>query len=204
MIKAIIYDADGMVITPPMMFSEYLGSLQKIPTDSVIYFFTHEFKQCLLGQLDLKVALEPYVSKWNWDKGVEALIKLWHEYENCPNQEVLASVMKLRKRGVICVLATNQDIYRTQYMDSEMGINKYFDMVFVSCELGLLKPEAEFLEKVYRDLQTMGVKDKNEVQYWDDREKYVGQAKLFGFQGHIYSSIENYLNNVSTSTDNRA
>jgi putative hydrolase of the HAD superfamily len=204
MTKAIIFDADGMVIIPPMMFSEYLISLQQVPAEIVNEFFTHEFKQCLLGQLDLKVALQPYLSKWNWDRGIEALIKLWHEYENCPNQVVLESVMKLRKRGIICVLATNQDKYRTQYLESEMGINKYFDKVFVSCELGLLKPDKEFLEKVYIDLQKLGIKDKNEVQYWDDREKYVSEANLFGFQGQIYTSVENYLDNISISTDNRA
>jgi putative hydrolase of the HAD superfamily len=192
MSKAIIYDADGMVILPPKMFSEHLAALQKVSQDVVDEFFIKDFKPCLLGQADLKENLKPYIKKWHWDKSVDDLLSLWFSYENVVNIPLLDNIHQLRGQGVMCVLATNQEKYRYGYMTRRMQIQQHFDAIYVSCDLGSLKPEVEFFDTLFADLQTKGITEKSDILFWDDRSIYVDAASYYGFDAHQYVSYPMY------------
>lgn len=194
MIKAIIYDADGMVVIPPKMFSEYFCDLQHLSPDLVIPFFTHEFKDCLRGQRDLKTALKPYLLKWRWTKSIDDLLKLWFDYENCLNQPLLDSLHTLRQPSLICVLATNQEKYRLEYLRQQIHLADYFHHLYCSCEIGHLKPTSEFFDFVIKDLNL----PKNEIMFWDDRLSYVQAAQEYGFISHQYRSFDQYQQIIKT------
>ena len=67
MIKAIICDVDGMLMTGEM-FSTYLARKYGITKEKTDAFFMGEFQDCLIGKSDLKKILLKYISTWEWKK----------------------------------------------------------------------------------------------------------------------------------------
>ncbi len=65
MIKAIIFDADGMIVHGDR-FSGRLAGEFNIPLDTTKLFFKDAFPDCLIGKADLKEELEKYMKQWNY------------------------------------------------------------------------------------------------------------------------------------------
>lgn len=193
MIKAIIFDTDGMVINREMYFSQRFSQEFGVPTEKVLPFFKNEFQLCLVGKADLKQELTKYLNQWNWQKSVDNLLSYWFEHESNLNKKVLGSVKTLRGKGVHCYLDTNNEKYRVQYLFENLGLKKFFDGAFSSDELGFLKPQLGFWSAIH---ERLGKPDKSEVLVWDDDKENVESAKKFGFQSELYSGFDVYENRM--------
>ena len=146
---------------------------------------------------DVKKELKKYLKKWKLTKPIDELLEEWFKFENKIDKKLLKIVKKLQDKRIKCILATNQEKYRTEYMLKNMGFDKIFDKVFSSAHIGYRKPEQEFYQFIYSDLKKeMKKLKKDEILYWDDRKKNVEGAKKFGFNSRIYTnlkSLKNYL-----------
>ncbi len=154
MIKAIIFDSDGM-LTLDTRFSSVYANEYGISVDEMTPFFVGPFKDCLVGKADLKEELQKgWLAKWGWDKSADELLKYWFSVGSAPDPAILATILELRDRGIICVLATNQEKYRTDHMLKEFGYAEVFDKVFSSAYVGHKKPSREFFDEVMSYLQS--------------------------------------------------
>ena len=189
MIKVIIFDADGMIINRPCRFSERLSKDYEVNREVVNSFFENEFQAVEIGKADLKEELEKVISKWNWKKSIDDLLRYWFETEHYLDARLVASVKNLKNRGLKCYLATNQEKYRVKYMRREMGLAELFDEVFVSCEIGYMKPSMQYWNSVN---ESLGNLNKNEVLVWDDEPRAVSGAKDFGLNAELYTNFEDY------------
>lgn len=194
--KAVIFDADGMVITNTTRFSDRFSQEFGVDYAAMLPFFEGEFKQCLIGQADLKVVLKPYLAKWNWDKPIEELLEYWFSSEHNIDKQVTNFVQKLRNQGIACYLGTNQEKYRIEYMKKKMGFSEIFDGIFSSADIGYKKPHPEFFEYIFEKLSPI---KKKEVWFWDDTQENVEGAKEFGFTADLYTDFTTFKNKVSTS-----
>lgn len=188
MIKAVIFDADGVLING-VEFSVFLNRDYGISTDKTLPFFNGIFKDCLLGKADLKIVIEPYLKEWGWNKSVDEFLEYWFKSEHNIDEKLVEYIQNLRKKGIKCYLATNQEKYRVQYMLNKMGFAQCFDRVYASCQIGYKKPSMEFYSKVIEDL---GMIDKQSILFWDDTKAHVDSAKDFGINGEIYSGFKDY------------
>jgi putative hydrolase of the HAD superfamily len=187
MIKAILFDADGMVIIT-QMFSVQFCQEFKINYGKILPFFEDEFQPCLVGKADLKKKIKPWLKKWNWQKSVDEFLEYWFKAEHHFDERVVELIKKLREAGIKCHLTTNQEKYRTEYMRQQMGFGEIFDTVFSSAEIGFKKPQKEYFAHV---LKKIGLR-KSEIQFWDDKEKNVEAAAAFGFDARIYKNFEEF------------
>ncbi len=186
MIKVIIFDADGVLVNG-VRFSDALEKDYGISLETTLPFFTGPFQECLIGNLDLKEAVEPYLESWGWSNGVDAFLEYWFSVEHTLNEELIEYIQVLREKGVLCFLGTNNEKYRFQYMLEKMGFADSFDRTYASAHLGFKKPDHEFFKRIYNDLNNI---NKSEILFLDDDTDNVKSAKEFGINAEIYNSVD--------------
>lgn len=189
MIKVIIFDADGMLLSQERP-SIFLPKDYGISTEQLNPFFNGPFQDCLIGKADLKEVILPYLTAWNWSEGLESFLKLWFTREVRMNTELSKYISELRAQGIVCILATNQEKYRFQYMLEDLGFAKIFNRTYASSNVGYKKPKSEFFQKIMEDLGNI---NKEEILFWDDREENVQGAKDFGFNSELYTTFDNFI-----------
>jgi putative hydrolase of the HAD superfamily len=182
--KTFVFDADG-VICVGGNFSISFAREHRIPHERLTPFFTGPFAECVLGRRDLKEVLPPYAVEWGWPGSVEDLLALWFQREHVISAKALECVRSLRKKGHVCVLGTNQEKYRANYLRREMRLAEEFDQIFASCELGVAKPSAEFFSRIQEHLKITA----EDLCLIDDSERNVAAAKIAGWRSVWYRGL---------------
>ena len=190
-IKAVIFDADGVLVFP-WRFAEHLSGELGITQEATRAFFEGKFTSCLLGEADLAETLPPYLAQWGWTGSCEEFMQLWFSVEDAVDVRVLGAVQKLREVGYGCCLASNQEAHRSEYLRTVMGFGAEFDTLFFSCEIGFKKPDARFYEAVETALGLNG----EEIVFWDDSPRHVAAAQERGWQAKLYTDYEDFERQV--------
>lgn len=190
MISTALFDVDGVVVNKPALFSRKYTTEFNVPLESVDKFFDTDFQPCEVGKADLREVLVPYLKQWGWGKSVDEFLQYWFTTEHYVDERLLADINKLRARGVLCYLQTNQEKYRAAYLWNDMNLRYSFDGMFYSAALGVKKPDAKFWELILQSIQPV---EKQAVLLWDDKLNIVNSAKVFGFTAELYQGYTLYL-----------
>lgn len=196
-IKAVVFDADELIIKRKEYFSAKLSRKHNIPEEKIMPFFKGEFQKCVVGTEDLKEAIQPYLKDWNWNGTSEDFLKYWFESEQEIDERVLELINNLKSKGIKCYLATNQEKYRTEYLRKNLGFENIFDGIYSSCEMGYKKPEKEFFEYINDDLEKKEGISSEEIMFWDNDEANVAATKGIGWERHLYDSFDNFEKIIS-------
>lgn len=188
MIKVVIFDVDGVLVNGER-FSIALERDYGISLEKTLPFFNGDFQDCLVGNTDLKEMVEPYLKPWGWDQGVDAFLDYWFRVEHKINEELIDYIQNLRHQGILCFVATNNEKYRFEYMLDKMGFAQSFDKTYASAHLGSKKPEQEFFQKIYNELENI---KKDEIFFFDDSVENVHSAKKFGIHAEVYTSFDKF------------
>jgi HAD superfamily hydrolase (TIGR01509 family) len=177
-ISAILFDADG-VIQRSIAFDERIRrAFGEAPMDiegCISDIFAAE-KPCLAGEADYAEALGPVLEKWGAPCDAAAFFKAWHVINTAPG--MIELIGGLRRSGVYCALASNQEAHRARHMSTVLGYGALFDDEFYSCHLGHAKPSARYFEAL---LDRAGL-DPRTTLFIDDLEENVAAARGVGLQ----------------------
>lgn len=187
MIKTIIFDFDGMVYIEREVFSDWIIREYNLSGAVLKEFFEKEFKLCRVGKLDIRQALEPYLPRIGWKKGVEKFMQCWIDC-GYTDRETLELINQLKEKGIRCILCTNNEKYRMSYYIKKFRLNELFSRILLSAELGFLKPEKRILEKIFE----VSKSKKNEILFCDDKDDFIDEAKKFGFETYKYKTPEKF------------
>lgn len=187
MIKAILFDADGVLVTGKKFADHLLDDLH-LTSEKTAPFFKGPFKECLIGKADLKEAIAPYLPQWGWDKSVEEFLIYWFGSEHHINEPLMTCIRSLREKGIKCYVATNQEKYRVLYIQDYMKLKPEFDGFFASNEIGVCKPDEAFYHHI---LNRLRIKPE-EILFWDDTQGNVDAAKRLGMNAEFYSGFEDF------------
>lgn len=197
-IKCILFDADGVVVDAEMFSVQYQKEYG-VSNDEMLPFFSGEFQKCVVGQADLKEIIQPWLAKWKWEGTVAEFLQLWFSAEHSVDEQVAEVIKKLRKYGIRCYLATNQEKYRAQYLKEQMRFGKLFDGMFLSADIGFKKPSREFYEFILDDLENEYEIHPREIMFFDDDQKNVDKAKELGIDAHFYKNFEEFESILQTT-----
>jgi putative hydrolase of the HAD superfamily len=189
MIKVILFDADGVVVNKPEVFSKKLSKDYKIPYEDILPFFKKNFQPTLTGDADLKQALLPYLKKWGWKKSVDEFLLYWFKSEHYLDKALIKYVKQLRKIGIRCYIATDNEQYRTAYLKKEMKLENVFDGIYSSAILKARKIDTTFF---YKLMLCIKQSNKDEVLFWDDDMENVNAAKSFGIKAEVYTNLADF------------
>ena len=185
--KAMLFDADGVVILP-WRFRHYLEREHRITREMTRGFFNGVFNDCLEGRTDLKAVLPPFLAEWRWPESVDDFVATWLREEDAADERVMDAIARLRGQGIVCGLATSQERYRAEYMRTAMRFAGRFDRLFFSCELGCQKPDHAYYQHITRALGLPA----GEILFWDDNAANVAAARECGWQAEVYDTYERF------------
>ncbi len=187
-LKAIILDADGMIVESER-FSERLAEKLHIPLDRITPFFKTRFPLCVIGQADLKDELKKVIPIWGWEGSSDELLEFWfQEKHNRIDQRFKILIEKIREADIKVYLATNNEKYRTGDLINRRGLGQWFDGVFSSAFVGAKKPESEFFQSIF-DAIDQKIED---TMFWDDDEGNVAGAEAFGLFAERYTGFDDF------------
>ena len=102
------------------------------------------------------------------------------------NQEALALAREIKARGVRIAILSNMPRDLLAYVRREFRWLDEFEIKTWSCELGIVKPDAE----IYRVcLKALGCQPLRTL-FFDDRLNNVEAARNLGMEAHLFQSVE--------------
>lgn len=198
MIKTLLFDVDGVIVTGEPWGQE-LARSYGITEEMRRPFFREAFQPCLVGKADLKEVLAPYLAQWGWPHSIETFLDYWFCRERTVDEQLLQAVQRLRQRGIPCYIATQQERYRTAYIQNEMGLASLFDGMFSSVDLGTMKSDPAFFATILRELDGDRAE---EVLFWDDTSRNVATAQSVGIQAELYSNFADFARKMQKYNTN--
>jgi putative hydrolase of the HAD superfamily len=194
-IKAILWDADGVVLKPrDKYFSDRLREDYglDVPQYKILPFFTNEYKQIVIGKANIKDELQKYISDWGWQDTVEELLQYWFSYENKINQDILNLVASLRQAGTKCYIASDHSKYRADDLMKNVSMNQYFDGGLFSCDLGTTKDKPEFFSKITHQLKLKP----EQILFIDDEQENIDAAHQAGIRARFFRSVRSLIEDL--------
>jgi putative hydrolase of the HAD superfamily len=176
MIRAILFDADGVIQTADETFIPQLKSLIA-ETEHADRFLAEVFaaeKPCMAGKKDFAEELERVLETWDVHIPIQQALAIWQLIHPVPG--ILHKISTIRQTGVPCYLATNQELHRANYMRVGLNYDSLFDGAFYSCDIGAVKPDESYFHKV---LSLLAIPAK-ELLFIDDKDMNVEAAQACG------------------------
>lgn len=115
---------------------------------------------------------------------VEDLLAIWEQFDLDP--AAITLVDEVRRLGVRCLLATNQQDHRVRFMREVHGYDDVVDGAYWSSEVGAMKPDPAFFEHILDDLGLAA----DRIGFVDDVPVNVETARSLGIRAvhHVPTS----------------
>jgi putative hydrolase of the HAD superfamily len=175
-IGAILFDADGVIQRTVGDWRAAFAAMLEDATnlDAFIAELFAAERPCLTGAADFPTQLGTVLRRWGSRTTVEEALTVWTNIE--VDRAVLERIAALRRAGLMCYLASNQQAHRARYMSSELGYAKLFDREFYSCRLGHAKPDSAYFRSILSQLTL----PPDRALFIDDVEANVVSARELG------------------------
>ncbi len=175
-LKAILFDADGVIQVTPPAFIEAIHALVDSTADAAAFvsdIFLAE-RETLTGAGEFPMALGRVLEQWRVEVPVDEALQIWSLIHPVPGvRELIVSL------EVPCYLASNQQRHRGEYMSTALGYGEIFDAEFYSYRLGVMKPSVEFFSKIIDELDC----SPKALLFIDDHQQNVVAATELGIRG---------------------
>jgi phosphoglycolate phosphatase-like HAD superfamily hydrolase len=140
-IKAILFDADGVLQRPSVWWREalmpILGAVDIAEVDPFLRDILETELAHLCAPSGFDSALMETLSRWNRSERFADTAHALNAIR--PYDDVIAVVRLLRHAGMPCHIASNQQAGRARYMSEGLGYKALFVEEFYSCRLGFAK-----------------------------------------------------------------
>ena len=178
MIKAIIFDCFGVLVTDSLDAIINSNELSEIQRDEIKSYVTAANK----GSISVAEYRSEVANILNMEhKDLNSAIK----NGEIKDENLLEYIRELKKEYKIGLLSnvTSLDSLKSRFAENELEDN--FDVVVASGQIGYAKPEAEAYEIT---VDKLGVY-LSECVMIDDREEYVNAAVGIGMKGIVYTGM---------------
>ncbi|KCZ90065.1 HAD-IA family hydrolase [Hyphomonas johnsonii] len=147
------------------------------------FLFQGRFRQAMVGQ----ACLVELVREWAQSNGAAGreheILDYWFTRDALHDPDVLLMVETMRQRGVANVMATNNEIHRTAFIESVMGFADHMERIFAAGRMGVAKPDPGYFRHIEQELGLPGA----EFLLVDDMVENVEAARDLGWQAFHFT-----------------
>jgi len=182
MIRAIIFDYNGVVkVINRYFFDDVelifgLSSEEKEYTKKMTRDLFEQLDKGLLNEDNFWLKFSQRINKSMPVNVKELARKLFNEHFEL-YEEVVNMLKNLKTNGYVTAVLSDTFPYMADITRARNGYD-YFDKVYLSCEVGFVKPQKEFYELVVKDLVVLS----GECIFIDDNEDNLLPAKKLGMK----------------------
>jgi putative hydrolase of the HAD superfamily len=184
MVRALMVDVDGVVITPrPGGWAATLEADLGLSGETLqAHFFRPHWDDVVMGRAGLHDRLAPVLAQHAPHLTSQALAAYWFEKDALLDEGLLADLADLRARGVELHLATVQEHERAAYIWDRLGFRDRFDAMHYAADLGCGKPDPAF----YAAIEARTGYAPADLILIDDRTANVDAALAAGWGGVLW------------------
>lgn len=183
-ISTILFDADGVMQRTDDSWHDtlvgLLGERGEADGESFVLAIQQAEKPTMDGRTDIVEAMTGVLREFSVDADVDDILDVWTKIE--PNPTMISAVLELRRQGVQCCLATNQQTSRATWMRDNLHFDEVFSEQFYSCELGLAKPDPAYFTTIVERLDVRP----GSVLFIDDTEVNITGAREAGIYADLF------------------
>ena len=181
-IEAILFDADGVIQERPQGWREALSERLGFRGDPEKFLAdVYDVETPILdGSADFVTVLPSLLSRWKSSVTLDEALRVWTMLR--VEADIIETVQALKRRGVACHLASNQECYKARYMSEVLGYGELFVKEFYSCHLGFKKPDHRYFHAILSDLGL----SPDRVLFIDDRQANVDSARGVGLHAFTF------------------
>jgi len=172
------------------------GFCSKSPDEILKFFFnsdiTNSFEKGVLSSEEFYARVK---DKLSLKLSYEYFVPIWNEvfFFSQKNRSVYHIANCLKKKYRINLLS-NTNILHYNYIKKSFPVFNVFEKLFLSFEIGAIKPDKAIYRKVINDL---GVLPEN-IFYTDDRCELVSSASGLGIKSFVFSGAEQLIKDLSS------
>ena len=185
MIKAVIFDLNGVFIQSPYLsdrFEEKFGVSAKefLPALREIMARVRE-----PNAEDTFNYWRPYLKKWGVNLIKEKFFDFWFCAEK-KNSEMVEIAKRIKKRNIKLFILSNNFKERADYYKQKISfLEEIFDRIYYSWQTGFIKPNLEAYKKILRDNNLQP----KECLYFDDLKENIEVANSLGINSFLFKGI---------------
>ena len=144
--------------------------------------FDQNFTAILTGAEDLETRLATLLPNLGCATPAAAFMAYWFERDLTPCPGALSVVADLRAAGLRCVIGTNNERHRTDYLWRTL-LKERVDGIYAAGLMGVAKPDRRFFDHIQADL---GCADPARLLLVDDIPANIAAARDAGWQAVQY------------------
>ncbi|MEO0551066.1 MAG: HAD-IA family hydrolase [Pseudomonadota bacterium] len=116
------------------------------------YLFKGRFHEAMAGKADLRQLVSDWLSDQVTRHSADDILHYWFHRDARPDDRVLAMTERLAERGLINIMATNNEVHRTAFIERDMGFGDRMDHIFAAGRMGKVKPQLSYFEHIQETL----------------------------------------------------
>lgn len=190
MLKAVIFDLNGLFVRSPEFLSARLERDFGVPEDTFIPILEKVLDQARVTKApDTWPLWEPEMQKLGLKFTKEGWWEYWFKYEK-EDISMLNLARELKEqKGLQVFILSNNFAERSRYYRENFSfayLNEVVDKVYFSYETGFIKPNPEAWQNILRENDLKP----EECIYFDNAQKNVDAAHNLGIKSYLFESPE--------------
>jgi putative hydrolase of the HAD superfamily len=194
-VQVVAWDFDGVlnrniqdgVFAWSRQFEQDLGlSLKSFSS----YLFSGRFQKAMVGQACLVELVTDWAEANDAAGRATEILDYWFTRDALPDERTLGLFEPLKAQGLRHVMATNNEIHRTAFIEGAMGFAGRVERIFSAGRMGIAKPDTEYFAHIERELDVAP----EALLLVDDMEENVLAARSRGWQAfHFHEGAHDLL-----------
>jgi HAD superfamily hydrolase (TIGR01509 family) len=182
MIKAIIFDLNGIFILSPKLSDRFEVDF-KIPSET----FMPKLSEIMASvrQPNAGSAFSywhPILQKWGITMTEQEFWDYWFKAE-APSTQTISLAKKLRAKGIKVFVLSNNFKERADYYGHYPWMHDAIDKAYFSWQTGFVKPDARAWQAILNESNL----EPSECLYFDDQQKNIDAATSVGIKSFIFT-----------------